>query len=131
MSNENLRGCPLCGTPVSEAKLGLRDYNTWLADALPGRVAPMDVDFILEKNGHTLVIEFKPNNASLPLGQRLTLKHLVRTGADVWVVWHDDGEAKARVGSMDRNGNVNFIEDMRITKLRSKVRAWFEEASGE
>ena len=128
MANDELRGCPTCGTPVTEVSLGLRDYR-WVADALPGRVAPMDLDFMLEKNGRFLVLEYKPGVAPLPLGQRLTLKQLVRLGMDVWVVWHDDGNDTCKVGSMNRNGDVNFIEEMRVTKLRAKVRGWFEEAS--
>lgn len=128
MTNANLRGCPMCGTKVSEVDLGLRDYNTWVGDALPGRVAPMDVDFMLEKNGNVLVIEFKPKGVPLPLGQRLTLKNLVRMGMDVWVVWHNAGQDTCEAGVMDRNGNVNFTEAMRVARLRRRVAEWFKQA---
>lgn len=131
MTNANLRGCPMCGTKVSEVDLGLRDYNTWIGDALPGRVAPMDVDFMLEKNGNVLVLEFKPKGAPLPLGQRLTLKNLVRMGTDVWVVWHNAGEDRCEGGVMDRNGNVNFIEEMRVARLRRRVADWFKQAEAD
>jgi hypothetical protein len=123
--NAPLRGCPTCGTKVSELELGLRDYR-WVAEALPGKIAPMDLDCVLEKNGHVLIMEFKPTGASLPLGQRLTLKTFVRMGADVWVVWGDGRSVE--VGPMDRNGNVNFVSKMTQNKLRHKVTDWFSAA---
>lgn len=129
MSNEPLRGCPTCGTKVTEVQMGLRDYR-WVADALPGRVAPMDLDSVLERNGHVLIMEFKPHGMALPLGQRLTLKAFVRKpNTRVWVVWEDENKKHAEVGEMDRNGNVNFVERMTIAKLRNKVATWFEQAS--
>jgi hypothetical protein len=106
--------------------MGLRDYR-WVSEALPGRVAPMDLDCVLERHGSMLVMEFKPKGAPVPLGQRLTLKHLVRIGADVWVVW-EDGE-RVEVGAMDRHGNVPFVEEMRKNRLRKRVTDWFHEAT--
>lgn len=128
MSNEPLRGCPTCGTRVADTDMGLRDYR-WVSDSLPGRVAPMDLDCVLERGGHFLVMEFKPKGANLPLGQRLTLKALVRLGMDVWVVWEDKDGKTAEVGSMDRNGNVPFVESLRLKQLESRVSTWFKEAS--
>jgi hypothetical protein len=131
MANEPLRGCPTCGTRVSDLKMGLRDYR-WVSDALPGRVAPMDLDCVLERRGHFLVQEFKPKGAPLPMGQRLTLKALVRLGMDVWVVWEDDQDSdRVEVGSMDRNGNVPFVESMRKGRLRRRVADWYTDASKE
>ena len=130
MANEPLRGCPTCGTKVADLQMGLRDYR-WVSDALPGRVAPMDLDCVLEKNGKFLVQEFKPKGAPLPLGQRLTLKALVRLGMDVWVVWEELGTEVVEVGAMDRNGNVPFVETMRRNRLRRRVAEWFTNASEE
>lgn len=130
MANAPLRGCPLCRTPVKDAQLGLRDFR-WVSDALPGRVAPMDIDAMLEKNGYFLIIEMKPDGQPLPLGQRLTLKALVRLGCDVWVVWENDAGKRVKVGAMDRNGNTPFIEDMPVSRLRNKVASWYTDASEE
>lgn len=122
--NEALRGCPTCGTPVADAKgLGLRDYR-WIAEVLPGREAPMDLDAVVEKMGHVLIQEFKPKGVGLPLGQRLTLRAFVRMGADVWVVWEDPDGKHVEVGAMDRHGNVNFVEDMTIRKYRNRIVEW-------
>lgn len=128
MSNEPLRGCPTCGTKVTDLKMGLRDYR-WVSEALPGRVAPMDLDCVLERRSNFLVMEFKPKGAALPLGQRLTLKALVHLGMTVWVVWED--EEWVEVGAMDKHGNVPFIERMKQTRLRRRVTEWFHDASEE
>jgi hypothetical protein len=128
MANDPLRGCPTCGTPVAGLSLGLRDYR-WVSEALPGREAPMDLDCVLEKAGHVLIMENKPLGMPLPLGQRLTLKTFVRLGCDVWVVWEDEDGTHAEVGSMDRNGNINFVERMTINKLRRRVTAWRDQAA--
>jgi hypothetical protein len=126
MTNEPLRGCPTCGTKVTEAKLGLRDYR-WIGEALPGRVAPMDFDAVLEKNGHFLVMEFKPEGSKgLPLGQRITLTRLVRQGWDVWVV---RGEGPVVVGPLTRHGIVTFAQPMSVGALRKRVAEWYEAAS--
>lgn len=125
MANEALRGCPTCGTPVSDVDMGLRDYR-WVSEAMPGRLAPMDVDFILERRSNLLAMEFKPEGMALPLGQRLTLKALRRLGIDVWVAW--EGDKMVEVGQMDRFGNVGFVERMNRNKLRNQVTAWLKEA---
>lgn len=129
MTSAPLRGCPMCGTPVADVKLGLRDYR-WLADALPGKVAPTDLDFVLERRGRFLVLEFKPAGASLPLGQRLTLKQLVRAGMDVWVVWGEDLDF-IQVGAVDKRGDVPFVADMTVNRLKRYVADWFKEVSDE
>ena len=130
MANEPLRGCPVCGTKVKDINIGLRDFR-WVADALPGRVAPMDLDCVLERRGHVLIIELKPGGAPLPLGQRLTLKNFARMpDIDVWVVW-EQADGKVEAGVLDRNGNVVFVESMTVRALNLRVTKWFEEASND
>lgn len=129
--NEKLRTCPLCQTPVAETvHLGLRDFR-WVADALPGRVAPTDFDSVLEKNGRFLVLELKPAGAALPMGQRLTFKALVRTGYfDVWVVWETPGKT-VEVGVVDRHGRVSVPGRTTVDSLAERVREWYDDAGRE
>jgi len=121
MSNEPLRGCPTCGTPVAAAHLGLRDF-TWVSNALPGKVAPMDFDFVLERKGKFLIIEFKPPTARLPVGQARTLRE-ARKWADVWLVRHQDGDGMAMVDFGDG------LVPLSVGELAAEVALWFEEAS--
>lgn len=84
----------------------------------------MDIDAVLEKNGRFLALEFKAPGEVIPLGQRITLKTLVRQGWDVWVVYHRDGEKTCEVGAMDRHGNLPFKEVMSVPELARKVAEW-------
>lgn len=133
MAQTPLRGCPTCGTKLAEAAagLGFRDYR-WVSKYLPGRVAPTDVDGVLERNGHFLVMEYKPKGVALPMGQRIMLKHLVRRGGfNVWVVWGDDSseDALCEVASLDRNGDVLDVETITAGQLGARVRAWLDWAT--
>lgn len=122
-----LRGCPTCGTKVSDVEMGLRDYR-WVNDALPGKVGGMDVDFVLNQSrtDRTLIFEFKPKNAYISMGHRLTFRDMVRRGVDVWIAW-DQGDGTVKVGAVDRHGKTPFIEHMPIAKLRTQVRSWWNE----
>jgi len=119
MSNEPLRGCPTCGTKVSDVDMGLRDYR-WVSSKLPGRVAPMDGDFILERKGKLLIIEFKPKGVEPGVGQSRTLRALKKF-ADVWVV-HGDGPF------VDVNFGNGTLFTVTVDELGDEVVLWFEEA---
>lgn len=123
MTGAPLRKCPTCLTPVSDAQLGLRDFS-WLKGTLPGRVAPMDFDFVLEHRGRFLNLEFKPAGAGpLGTGQRLTYRTLVRAGWDVFVV---KGEGPVQVGRLDEAGGVATWVWMELDELREMVLDWWE-----
>ena len=120
--NEPLRKCPTCLTPVAEARLGLRDYR-WSSERLPGRVAPMDLDFILERNGRFLVQELKPLGLRPGTGQLRTLRALENLGMDVWVVQGDGDEVVVEDLRGVRQGLIHNEED-----LGEYVVDWFQEA---
>lgn len=126
MSNEPLRGCPLCRTPVAQADLGLRDYK-WVSGLLPGRVAPMDLDCVLEKNGHILILEFKPKDMAMGMGQRITLKAFAKLGADVWVIYGDGPTVERTV--LDAGGTERFRQEMDVETLAQDVADWYADAS--
>ena len=119
MANQPLRGCPTCLTPVAETKLGLRDYR-WLSDYLPGKVAPMDFDGVLERNGHFLILEFKPEGVRPRTGQARTLR-AARKWADVWLVQGDGPVVKVDFGDGE-------VFAMSVESLAVEVRRWFDEA---
>lgn len=123
--NAPLRKCPTCLTRVEDIKLGLRDFR-WASDALPGKVAPMDVDFMLERNGRFLVIEFKPADMRVGMGQFITLKALEAMGIEVWLVKGDGPEVEVQCleGGQWRDDAVTTVD-----QLAASVAAWFEEAS--
>lgn len=116
MTTEDLRGCPQCGTEVDAIKLGLRDYR-WLK--LPGKVGPMDVDFLLERNGDFLVLEFKPNGVRPGQGQQITFDALSKKGFQVWVVEGDGPRVK--VWFTD-----TVAKEMSVEELAAKVNDWWK-----
>lgn len=124
-TDDKLRGCPTCGTPVAETSLGLRDYSTWLSDILPGKASGSDIDCVVEqsKTGRVLLLEFKPGGVRLPMGQRIMLRSFVRRGMDVWIVWEFDDHVEA--GNMDDAGNVVFVQSMDVDGLRERVARWW------
>lgn len=122
-----LRACPTCGTKVAHTKLGLRDYSRWVSEFLPGRVSGSDIDCVFEqsKTGRVLFLEFKPKGASLPTGQRLLLRAMVRKDIDVWVVW-EDFQGHVDVGVMSREGEVQFVQTLTENQLGRKVQKWWQ-----
>ena len=131
MSAPRLRGCPTCSTPIEQAStsLGLRDYR-WVSKHLPGKVNPSDIDAVLERNDHFLLMEYKSPGAPVHMGQRIMLKRLVRRGFDVWVVWGDqaDDDSPVQVGVMTERGDFDEVHDMTAAELGRAVAAWFENA---
>lgn len=124
-SDDKLRGCPTCATPVDQTKLGLRDYSTWLSDVLPGRASGSDIDCVVEqsKTGRILLLEFKPPGGKLPMGQRIMLRAFARKGMDVWIVWEFSDHVEA--GVLDTTGEVQFVESLSIDGLRDRVARWW------
>ena len=125
-AEQALHVCPLCHTPVKDGQLGLRDYRR-LTALLPDRVGATDLDFVLEQNssGRVLVIEFKPAGERVGLGQRLTLRRLVRAGFDVWVVWEKKGTDSVAAAVVDRSGNTAFIAPSTVDGHAKAIRDWW------
>ncbi len=121
MSNEPLRGCPTCGTKVSEVALGPRDYR-WVSSKLPGKVAPMDIDFALERNNKFLFAEMKPENGRIGIGQGRTLRALATLpGVEVWKMY---GEGPL----VDIDYGDGLIAHRPLDEVGDEVALWFEEA---
>jgi hypothetical protein len=122
--NDPLRGCPLCGTKVRDLDLGLRDFR-WVSSHLPGAVAPMDIDFVLERKGHVLMMDFKPEGVGLSVGGRMTYRTFEKMGCSVWVVQGD-----GPMVTLSRPGSTEGVH-MHIEDLVEMVVEWWKEADGE
>lgn len=122
-----LRGCPVCGTKVSDVDLGLRDFR-WLNEALPGKLGGMDVDFVLSqsKTGRVLHIEMKPPGARISFGARLTYAVYVKDGYDCWAAWGPDSEGNVQRGVFDKAGRVQRVVTMTQDEFSEDVALWWE-----
>lgn len=111
-------------------QLGYRDFR-FLGDALPGKVAPMDFDFVLERNGHMLVVELKPKGVSVGMGQQITYKSFVKASPkhEVWLLQgdqHDDALGFARMNVAGRWVDRRSITEKEFVGM---VKEWFRKAA--
>ncbi len=120
MTSKQLRGCPTCGTKVTETALGLRDYS-WVNPLLPGRVGGMDLDFLLERRGKVLVLEFKPAGVRPTKGQAMTFRTLRKLGVEVWLVQGDGPMVDVDFGD-------GLVSHLPVSELAAETVRWYEEA---
>ncbi len=122
-----LRGCPLCGTPVAQADIGLRDFS-WVNEALPGKLGLMDLDGVLTQasTGRVLVMGLKPRGAYIPTGERLTYALLAKLPLfDVWCVW-DEGSGWCNFSELNTEGRPIRIRKLPIKTVANMVVRWWE-----
>jgi hypothetical protein len=122
-----LRECPVCETPLDEAKnLGLRDFS-WVNEELGNRLGMMDFDAVLSqlKTGRMLVLELKPKRKPVSTGARLTFATLVRAGYDAWIIW-DQGNGRVKLGVCNDKGRTPVVKEMTKRAAAVLVRKWWE-----
>jgi len=122
-----LRGCPVCGTPVAEAALGLRDYR-WVNEALGNKLGLMDIDGVLSQagTGRVLMLELKPRGARISTGARLTFALFVKAGFDCWVLW-DQENGRVKLAELNDKGRPINFKDMTIKRAATLVKRWWDE----
>lgn len=92
------------------------------------RITPMDVDAIVERNGHFLVFETKADGVPIPVGQLLTLKALHKLGRfTIFLLWGKPLPAKAEIWKASSK-EIYHVEG--IDNLRDCVSRWFMWADG-
>ena len=121
-----------------EWQKSLRNYE-WMAGVVPGA---MDIDVLIERKGHFLVLEAKPwtNGVNVGFGQHLALDALSKVeNMDVYLVGEGKSDNFYLLRYDDRPPVRNQTRPvwfppgrfMRTTKegLKIFVGAWYEEAS--
>lgn len=93
-------------------------------------IEPTDIDGLVERNGHFLVIETKRPGVMVPLGQDIMFRSFVKAcGAVVIVVWGErNSPAALRVYSTQHPDGRNE-DNAGIERLRLLVTRWFEKAN--
>lgn len=126
-----------------EWRKSVRNFE-WLQDAAPGA---MDVDFLLERGGHFLVVEAKPwmKGVSVPYGQHKALLALSRQAETRVYLAGEDGDVlhlacyntspAPFIRKVGRKCDAWWPPDRFIPTtrdgLRSIVKAWWEDASAK
>lgn len=84
---------------------GLWDWGC-LDNCFPGKIKVTDIDGLVERKGHFLVLETKSPGVPIPLGQQIMFKNLQRSGLfTIVVVW----------------GNTNQPQEMQVYYSNGKV----------
>jgi len=115
---------------------GVFDWDFLIECFAPTKIQPMDFDAVVERNGHFLIFETKPENTEIPLGQKLTLERIIQTnmrlsrgsftvfllyGKDTvyhkFDIWYPNG----------RKVTIPLDDNPRDT-IKERVRGWFEYA---
>jgi hypothetical protein len=96
-----------------------------VASALPGKVAPMDLDFVLERKGQVLILELKPEGVGLSVGARMTYRTFEKMGCSVWVV-----QGEGPMVTLSRPGQNESVY-LHIDDLIKMIVEWYEEADSD
>ena len=92
-----------------------------MSDKLPGKVAPADIDFVLERGGRFLSIEMKPENGRTGIGQSRTIRALRESGWEVWIMYGDGPLV-----------SVDYGDGLKVTAtldaVADEVVLWWDEA---
>lgn len=92
-----------------------------------GKIAPTDIDGLVERNGRFLLLETKSPGVPINTGQQRTHDALLATGVfTVMVIWGNAGQPEKLRVSIQHNGKVAVQEMEADTDvLRDVVRRWF------
>lgn len=121
-----LRKCPTCGQECED--IGLRDYSTFLADTLPGRVGATDLDCYIEQqsSNRKLFFEFKPNTY-VPRGQRLGFDALASMpGVDFYIVCDRDWQQDQLLIAKVVPGQDLVWHTHTLDNFKRLVRSWWD-----
>ena len=93
------------------------------------RIAPTDIDGLVERNGKFLVIEAKGLTTDLKLGQRITLEALWRTGLFTIIIIWGETDKPQRLELWNEQGKSDPY-DADLDELRRVVTEWFIRVNG-
>ena len=97
-------------------------------ECFPGRIGFTDVDGLVERNGHALVIELKRPGAPLPTGQRIVLERMTtRMGDDFQaiVVWGSQDWSGPLEWQRWERGRPSLRQPVTLAEIKAHCRKWF------
>lgn len=100
----------------------------------PTKIKPMDLDAIIERKGHFLVFETKPERAqNFPVGQGITLKALHNVGCFTIIVLY--GKTKETINKIYVYPEGAGAEKIKFTNAEKAIKiitkTWFDFANGK
>jgi len=93
----------------------------------PPRVSPSDIDGVIERNGHFLIIETKSADLDgIPRGQQITYEAFQRTGAVTILIMFGDRNAPSRAVAMLPSGEVRQYPTTDLAEMREVMTRWYQ-----
>ena len=109
--------------------------------AFPGNGRIGDVDGIIERNGHTLIIEVKTRGVRIPKGQKIMYESLRKQKNSVIILWYEPSQEELNWIDLDKVTYAEFTmfggEWRHLTKglttegLCTILRRWWRKAEEE
>jgi hypothetical protein len=90
-----------------------------------------DLDFVVERKGHFLVIEQKQGGALIPTGQAILLHQLRKQGWTVWVVRTMQDPGIYRLSEWTEYGEELLGNGIDELDLDSMVNEWYNKVNNE
>ena len=121
-----------CDAKGCYVKTRLPDFGC-IEDCFEGKVRPSDLDLVVERKGHVLIVECKGPDAPLPTGQRILLEQLSRKpNVQVIVVTlARDGDLTSLYATrLCRNGRWLDEHEGTFEGFREGLRRWDSRARG-
>lgn len=94
------------------------------------RVRPTDIDGLVERNGQFLLLEGKSPGKSVPTGQEIIFRRLLKTGIfTIIVIWGIPDTPESL--KLFYRTSVKTIEPATLADLRAAVHSWFSWAEAK
>ncbi len=115
---------------------GIFDWDFLLPAFAGTKIEPMDIDAIVERHGRILIFETKTPGFTIPLGQEITLKTLLRLGKGCIHLMVLYGKTKGEIVKMEEwcyaKGQIKTKEtDCDADHVLQRVTAWFNWANSK
>jgi hypothetical protein len=103
----------------------------FIDDVLPGRMKVSDIDGIIEKNRHFLVLEGKKPKIEIPLGQKIMLEALWKTGNCTVVYLWGEHSFVEEMEVLYPNGSRSKKKAADIQTVQKFIKWWINKVEGE
>lgn len=97
----------------------------FLKDSFRGKGRIGDIDGIIEKNGHLLILEWKSTGAPLPEGQEIMFTNATRKNLiTVFVIWGNPTTTTAERIRIYQDGEITREEEITNEILKGFCKYW-------
>jgi hypothetical protein len=102
----------------------------FLKGAFGNKIMPMDLDGVTERNGRFLVFETKSESFAIPLGQKITLNALLRTG--FFTIFYVVGKTPEEISYLEvwHGDHTHVVDPANWQSVYDYSARWFNYVNG-